>query len=70
MGIAILGFIIAIILAINYQKMLPYLDAYTEWAAEQATTWEGQLLIFLAYFCGTMINVPYTALSVVLGYTL
>jgi hypothetical protein len=39
MVVLIVGFIIAIILAINYQKMLPYLDAYTEWAADQAPTW-------------------------------
>jgi hypothetical protein len=69
-GLVIVGFIITIILALNYQKMLPYLDAYTDWATDQTLTWEGQLLIFIAYLCGTMINVPNTALSIVLGYTL
>jgi hypothetical protein len=50
--------------------MLPYLDAYSDWAADYIPTWEGQLLIFIAYLCGVVINVPNTALSVVLGYTL
>ena len=53
----------------QYQMMLPYLDAYSDWALDQTTRWDGQLLIFIAYFCGTMINVPSTILSVVLGYT-
>ena len=69
-GLVIVGFIIMIMIAINYQTIFPYLDAYSNWAADQISTWEGQLLIFIAYICGTMINVPNTALSVFLGYTI
>jgi len=69
-GLVIVGFIITIIIVINYQKILPYLDAYSNWAADQISTWEGHFLIFIGYICGTLINVPNTALSVLLGYTL
>ena len=69
-ALIIVGLIITIIGVLNYQKILPYLAAFSDWGANITPTWEGQLLVFIAYLFGTMINVPNTFLSLVLGYTL
>ena len=69
-AIVIVGIVILVEAVLNYEKIMPHLQAYLAWASGQARSWKGPLVFYLIYVGGIMLLIPNSILAIGLGYTL
>jgi uncharacterized membrane protein YdjX (TVP38/TMEM64 family) len=69
-AILIVGIVIIVEAVINYEKIMPRLQAYLAWASGQARSWKGPIVFYLLYLGGIMLIIPNSVLAIGLGYTL
>lgn len=69
-AIVIVGIVILVEAVLNYEKIMPRLQAYLAWASGQARSWNGPLVFYLIYVGGIMLLIPNSILAIGLGYTL
>ena len=66
----IVGIVLLVEAVLNYEKIMPRLQAYLAWASGQARSWKGPIVFYLLYVVGTLLIIPNSVLAIGLGYTL
>lgn len=64
------GVIILVEAVLNYEKIMPRLQAYLNWASGMAKSWKGPLVFYFLYIAGIMVLIPNSVVAICLGYTL
>ena len=69
-AIIIIGLILIVEAVLNYDKIMPRMQAYLNWASGLAKTWRGPFIFYFLYLSGIMVLIPNSVLAIALGYTL